>query len=163
MQKSLFVKAVLVAITFAVLMLPLSMIRGIVAERAARQQAVVHDISASSFGKQMFAGLVLSLPYTEEYDDEVGDARERRIERRRIDRALRFFPAVSEMSGTVSVGEKHRGLFKVRTFTWQAGARGEFVLDGRASIERNRVDSRIVWGQPILSVGLTDPRGLVGA
>src|SRR5262249_28481174 len=96
-------------------------------------------------------------------DDEVGDARERRIERRHIERALRFFPATSELTGTVSVGEKHRGLFKVRTFTWQASARGEFVLDGKASIERMRVDSHIVWGRPMVSVGLTDPRGLVGA
>ena len=53
MQRSLFVKAVLVAVTFAILMLPLSMIRGIVAERAARQQAVVQDIAASSFGRQV--------------------------------------------------------------------------------------------------------------
>src|SRR5271165_4704329 len=67
------------------------------------------------------------------------------------------------MTGTVTVGEKHRGLFKVRTFNWQVTMRGEFVLDGKAKVEGSRVDSRIVWGQPLLSLGLSDPRGLVGA
>src|ERR1700676_2631254 len=124
MQKALLIKAVLVAIIFLILLLPLSMISGVVMERAARQQAVVQDISASSFGKQIFAGPLLSLPYAEEYDEEVGEGRERKIEKRRIDRTLRLFPATSDLSGTATVGEKHRGLFKVRTFNWRASAQG---------------------------------------
>jgi inner membrane protein len=163
MQKTLLIKAVLVAGIFSILLVPLSMIGGIVAERAARQQAVVQDISASSFGKQIFAGLTLSLPYAEEYAEEVAEGRERRIEKRRIDRTLRLFPTTSEVIGTATVGEKHRGLFKVRTFNWQANVRGDFVLDGKVKVERTRGDSRIVWGQPVISLGLSDPRGLVGA
>lgn len=163
MQKALLVKAVLVALVFAILLLPLSMIRGVVTERAVRQQAVADDIAASSFGSQIFAGPLLTLPYAEEYDEEVGEGRERRTERRHFDRALHLFPASSEMIGTVTVGEKHRGLFKVRTFNWQASERGEFALDGRFRLERARVDSRIVWGQPLISLGLSDPRGLASA
>lgn len=163
MQKALLIKAVLVAVVFAILLVPLSMIRGIVAERAARQQAVVQDISASSFGKQIFAGIILSLPYSEEWDDEPADGRERKVVKRRIERTLRLFPTTSEVTGTATVGEKHRGLFKVRTFNWQANARGEFVLDGKIKVERTRADSRVVWGQPVISLGLSDPRGLVGA
>jgi inner membrane protein len=162
MQKALLIKAFLIAVIFLILLVPLSMFNSIVRERAARQQAVVRDISASSFGKQIFAGLSLSVPYTEEYDEEIGEGRERRIERRRIDRTLHLFPASNELSGTATVGEKHRGLFKVRTFNWQANARGAFVLDGRIRVERTRVDSHIIRGQPVISMGLSDPRGLVG-
>src|ERR1700681_1311437 len=100
MQKALLIKIALIAIIFSILLLPLSMISGVVTDRAARQQAVAQDISASSIGKQTFAGLILSLPYAEEYDEEVGQGRERRIEKRRIDRALRVFPATSDLSGT---------------------------------------------------------------
>jgi inner membrane protein len=67
------------------------------------------------------------------------------------------------LNGTASVGEKHRGLFKVRTFNWQANVRGDFVLDGTVKVERTRADSRIVWGPPVVSLALSDPRGLVGA
>jgi len=134
MQKALLMKAALVAITFAILLLPLSMIRGIVVERAARQQAVMQDIAASSFGKQIFAGPVLSLPYAEEYEEETGVGSEKKIEKRRIDRTLRVFPATSEMNGSATVGEKHRGLFKIRTFNWLATASGDFVFDGKLNV-----------------------------
>lgn len=163
MQKALLIKAVLVAFMFAILLIPLSMIRAIVEERAARQQAVVQDVASTSFGRQIFAGPLLSLPYVEEYDDEVGAGRERRVERRRVDRVVRLFPSTSELRGTVTVGEKHRGLFKVRTFNWQANAQGDFVLDGKLKVERTRIDSRILWGRPVISLGLADPRGLSGA
>jgi inner membrane protein len=163
MQKALLIKAVLVAILFSILLVPLSMISGIVIERAARQQQVAQDIAASSFGKQIFAGIILSLPYVEEYDEEVGDGKQKRTERRRIDRTLRLFPASSELTGIATVGEKHRGLFKVRTFNWQANLRGDFVWDGKVKVERARTDSRISWGAPVISLGLTDPRGLAGA
>ena len=163
MQKALVIKVVMVATTFAILLLPLAMIGGIVAERAARQRAVMQDVSSSSFGRQIFAGPMLSLPYAEEYDEESGVGRERRMQRKRIERTLRVFPATSELSGVANVGEKHRGIFKVRTFRWQADVHGEFLLDGKVRLERTRTDSRIAWGPAVISVGLADPRGLVGA
>ena len=162
MQKTLLVKAVLVAVVFVVLLVPIAMIRGIVGERAARQQAVVQEIAASSFGKQTFAGLVLSLPYAEEYDVDVGDGRDKRTEKVRIERTVRHFPSTGDWSGTVTVGQKHRGLFRVRTFDWQVSVQGDFVLDAKMAIERTRADSRIVFGQPVVHLGLGDPRGLVG-
>jgi inner membrane protein len=163
MRKPMLVKAVVVAVIFATLFIPLSMIRGLVAERGARKQEVTQEIAASSFGRQIFAGPVLSLPYTEEYVEEVGEGRDRRVERHRIERTLRMFPASLEATGAASVGEKHRGLFKARTYTWRASARGEFVLDGRIAIERTRADSRIIWGEPLVSILLSDPRGLASA
>ena len=50
----------------------------------------------------------------------------------------------------------------MRVFDWHAHARGEFVLR-ELRIERSRSDSRIIWGEPFLSLTLGDPRGLIGA
>ena len=162
MQKALLTKAVLIAAVFMILLIPLSMIRGIVGERAARQQAVVQEVATSSFGKQMFAGIVISLPYVEEYEEEFGEGRGKRIEKLRVERTLRLFPTTAEVTGTIAVGQKHRGLFRVRTFDWQLSAQGTFALDGKIKVERTRASSRIVWGQAVVSLGLGDPRGLVG-
>ena len=163
MQKALLVKALSIATVFVVVLIPLSMIRGIAGERAARQHAVAQEVAASSFGRQVFAGIVVSLPYAEEYDAEVGEGREKRVEKVRIERMLRIFPATFAAKGNVTVGEKHRGLFRVRTFDWQLDARGEVVLDGKVRVERMRSDSRIVWGPAVVSLGLGDPRGVVGS
>jgi inner membrane protein len=161
MQKALLIKAVLVGVILIALNIPLRMIDGIVKERAARQQAMVHELAAESYAKQMVAGPILTLPYVEEYDEALFEAPAKKFEKRRIERVVRFFPATNSIEGNATVETKSRGLFEARVFNWRAVARGEFVLDGTVDIARSRPDSRIVWGKPIISLLLSDPRGLV--
>jgi inner membrane protein len=163
MQKALLLKAVLIGMLFLILLIPLKMIDGLVSERAARQRAVVQEIATSNYGRQIFAGLILSIPYVEEYDDTVTEAKTEKVQTRRIKRVARFFPANSDVAGEASVGTKYRGLFKARVFNWQATARGEFNFDGKLAVERARENSRISWGKPTVSLGLSDPRGLIGS
>ena len=163
MQKALLVKAALIALIFLLLQVPLKMIDGIVAERWARQQAVVQELAAQSYGRQTFAGPVLSIPYVEEYDETVAEDGGRRVETRRVYRIARFFPATASLDGIATVETKSRGLFKARVFNWRGSARGEFAFDGKLALERRAPDSRIAWGKPTLAWLLTDPRGLVGS
>jgi len=167
MQKTLVVKAALVASLFAVLLIPLQMIGGLVAERQGRQQEVVQEIAASSYGRQVFAGPFLSFPYVEEYEEtlteEKKDKTVTRVEQRRIHRTAVFFPASTGLAATGTVETKSRGLFKARVFSWQAGAHGEFVFDGKFAFARGHEGSRLTVGKPFVSVALGDPRGLSAA
>jgi len=115
-------------------------------------KARAYDAASASYGPQVLAGPILSLPYVEEYDEAMSDERGRRVERRRIERVARYFPATSTIEGNASVETKSRGLFKARVFAWRATMRGEFVFDAAAVVERSRSDSRIVWGKPTLGV-----------
>ena len=160
MQRALLLKALLVVVLLVLLQLPLMMIGGIVAERSARQQGVVRELAVTSFGRQVFAGPVLSLPYVEEYDETYGEGKDTRVERRRIERVARFFPDVNRLEGSVLVNTKSRGLFKARVFEWRGSARGEFSFDGAFEPVRYRSDSRIAWGKPAISLMVADPRGL---
>ena len=165
MQKLLMTKAALIGAIFLALMIPLQMIGGLVHERAERQRAVTQEIAASNYGRQVLAGPVLSLPYREEFDETVSDAKGTagtRVERRRIERVARFFPESQEAVGRANVSTKSRGIFRTRIFEWNGTLRGEFALDGRFSPERSRAGSTIVWGRPYVSVALLDPRGLTG-
>src|SRR6266705_6263642 len=119
MQKALFIKAALVAAIFVLLQVPLKMIDGIVAERWARQQAVVQELASQSYGKQTLAGPILSIPYVEEYEDTVVEDGARKVETRRIYRIARFFPLNSNVISNATVETKSRGLFKARVFNWQ--------------------------------------------
>ena len=74
MQKALLIKSGLVAAILAVLALPLRMIDGLVNERAARQHAMVQELADESYAPQMLAGPILSIPYSEEFDDEATTA-----------------------------------------------------------------------------------------
>jgi inner membrane protein len=161
MQKQLLGKVLVVALVFLLLQVPLLMIHGLVVERGSRQQAVVEDLARGSYGRQVLAGPVLSLPYVEEYEDAVQDGR--KVERRRIERAVRILPAVESAEGTASVETKSRGLFKARGLDWRGTLRREFGLSNAAPVERSRPDSRITWGKPTLSLLIADPRGLDAA
>ena len=161
MQKALLIKAVLVTVIAAVLQVPLWMIDGIVRERAARQNAMVRALAEESYAPQLLAGPILSIPYTEEFDDDSAIvAGAKSIEKRKIERVARFFPSADRTEGVAAVETKSRGLFKARVFDWHASMRGEFAFNAQVDIPRSRPNSRIVWGKPIVSLLLRDPRGL---
>ena len=162
MQKALFIKALLIAGIFLALQVPLIMINGIVMERAARQRAVVQELASGSYGRPVLAGPVLSVPFVEEYSETVTDGHATKMERRRVEGVARFFPASNSIDGHTTVETKSRGLFKARVFSLRATARGEFVFDGKPEFRRTHADSRIAWGEPVVSVLLDDPRGLQG-
>lgn len=163
MQRALLVKAAVVAAIYFILQVPLGMINSLVAERSERQRAVVAEISTSNYGKQFFAGPILSIPYVEEYEETVTENKVKKTETVRIKHLAWFFPESAEIAGKVSVGTKYRGLFKARVFNWQAHAKGVYHFDGKFTVERAREASRITWGQPAVSLLLGDPRGLVGS
>lgn len=161
MQRTLLYKAALIAVILLVLKGLLLAIGGIVGERDQRRQAVIREIAGSQFGPQTFAGLVLSIPYVEEYDETITVEGVRKTERRRVEHALRIFPGRSEIAGEASIGTKSRGLFKARVFDARLAVKGEFSFGG-AAIARTHGHSQITWGQPVLSIALSDPRGLSG-
>jgi inner membrane protein len=162
MQKSLFIKAMLVLVIFVVLQIPLKMIDGVVAERSARQQAVVQELSSGSYGRVVLAGPILSVPFVEEYSETLTEGHGTILEKRRVTGVARFFPKSNSIDGSATVETKARGLFKARVFSWRATVRGEFMLDGKPELRRTHPDSRIIWGEPTVSVLLNDPRGLQG-
>lgn len=159
MQKALLTKVILIGALFLALLIPMNMIGGIVAERAGRQAAVEREIAADNYGRQELAGLVLSIPYTEEYEETSGGGRS---ESHSIQRVARLFPATNDTAGTATVSSKSRGIFKARVFAWRGAVRGEFAFDPRTALPRKHAGSRIVPGKPYVSLALADPRGLVG-
>ena len=161
MQKALVVKALLVVAILIALVVPLKMIEGPVAERAARRQAVLNELASQSYARQIVAGPVLTLPYIEEYDEDVQRRDSKTIERRRVSRVVYLFAATNTIDGDASVEIKARGLFRARVFNWRSAWRGEFVIEPASHIVRSRPESRIRLEKPTISVLIADPRGLV--
>jgi inner membrane protein len=165
MQKRWFGRFGVVGMVFVLLLIPITLINGLVDERAQRQRGVAQEIAASSYGRLTLAGPILSIPYREEYEEWVYEDKEkhperRRLERRRVDRVVRVFPDTQDMAGDVAVSSKSRGIFKARIFEWRGRIDGEFVLDGNLAPDRTHAGSSITWGRPFLSIALGDPRGL---
>jgi len=158
-QKALLIKVILIGALFLALLIPVNMIGGIVAERAARQAAVERDIAADNYGRQELAGPVLNIPYSEEYEETSNG----RTERHSVQHVARLFPAANDTAGKATVSTKSRGIFRARVFAWRGRVRGEFAFDPRNALARRHAGSRIVPGKPYASFALADPRGLLGA
>ena len=140
MQKSMLIKALMIGAIFVVLQVPLHMIDGIVAERSARQHAVVQELASASYGKQVLAGPILAVPFVEEYTETVTDKNSTRMEKRRVEGMARFLPATNAIDGTATVETKSRGLFKARVFAW----RGRCAANSSSTASRKfRASGRI--------------------
>lgn len=147
--------AMVIAMTLAILV-PLLMIRGVIAERQGYRNAVVADVAASFGGRQVVAGPVLVVPYEE---DEVTAGEGARRVVRRVQRQWTFFPDTLQADGELKPDLRRRGLHEVRVYQWQGRLQARFdvrIPDDGAALQRT-------IGRPWLSVGIADVRGLVAS
>ncbi|HUH89587.1 MAG TPA: cell envelope integrity protein CreD [Lysobacter sp.] len=156
----LWLKLVLVLGMTLAILVPLTMVRGVIHERQEYRQQAVTDIARSYAGQQLFAGPVLVVPYRQLIEVEEPDAtgvvrRTRRVQ----ESQWTFFPTALTVDGDLKPGIRQRGLHEVRVYEWHASAEASFevVIPADPGPEQAR---RI--GQPYLGYAIGDVRGLVG-
>jgi inner membrane protein len=147
-------------LTLAILV-PLSMIRGVINERQAYRNEAVNAIAASFAGAQALAGPVLVVPYVEtvEVDERDAQGTLRKV-RREERRQWTFFPTTLDLTGKLMPSTRKRGLHEVRVYELkgQVSARFDAVIpDDGDAIEPRRI------GRPWLGYGISDVRGLAGS
>ncbi|HEX7053442.1 MAG TPA: cell envelope integrity protein CreD [Burkholderiales bacterium] len=165
MDRSLTLKALVVAALALALSVPVQMIRGLVAERQARHGEALAGIAEGWGKRQTVAGPYLAIPYerrwTEIERERVdGKPREKRTERR--EKAVLRLPAAAvHWDVDAAIGEKARGIYKARLYGARLAATGSFALPARESVED--AASRYEWGTPRLVLGVSDPLGIRAA
>ncbi len=153
--KMLFVAAMTLAI-----LIPLAMIRSTIQERQAYRQQAVAEIARSYAGRQALTGPVLVVPYVDVVMTEEKDAQGnvRKVSREQAGHWT-FFPETLEISGHLQPGVRKRGLHEVRIYEFRGVASATF--DAVLPVATRSAPERRI-GQPWLSFGIADVRGLVG-
>ncbi|MGV8932810.1 MAG: cell envelope integrity protein CreD [Luteimonas sp.] len=145
--------------TLAILV-PLTMIRGVIHERESYRAEAVASVARSTAGKQSFAGPVLVVPYRQTVDvverDKYGV--EQTVQRTQ-DRQWVFFPKTLDIGGGITPQTRKRGLYEVRVYEWQGHAQAGFDVVIPNDAEPTHARS---IGQPWLSYAIDDVRGLRG-
>ena len=154
----LWLKILMVAAMTIAILVPLSMVRGVIQERQARRAEAVADVAASYGGRQVLAGPVLVVPYSEEVREQAADAAGiLRTTVRRQTRHWTFFPETLRVDGALAPEVRRRGLHEVRVYQWQGTMQARF--DARIPDDAPEgADRRI--GEPWLAYGIADVRGL---
>lgn len=166
MQKTLLIKSLTITVLTLVLMIPIGMIGSLVAERMARQQQVVQEISASYAGAQQLTGPVVVLPWTRTLRRWVAGSPEQpgHSEEYREHGELLFFPARLEVSGEFATDVKSRGLFEARVYQWSGTLSGSFRLPAEPALPEPQSGESlgVEWERPFLALAIDDPRGVIG-
>ena len=154
----LWVKMLMVAAMTIAILVPLTMVRGVIQERQERRADVVADVSASYGGRQAVTGPVLVVPYTENVREQVDDgAGVMRTTVRRRTRHWTFFPETLVVDGEMTPDTRRRGLHEVRVYEWLGTVQARF--DARIPEDAPAGSDRSI-GEPWLAFGIADVRGL---
>src|SRR5690606_13355478 len=154
----LWVKILMVAAMTIAILVPLTMVRGVIDERQARRAEAVSNIAVSYGGRQTVSGPVLVVPYTENVREQAADAAGimRTTERRRT-RHWTFFPETLVVDGEMAPDTRKRGLHEVRVYEWKGTVQARFEAqipdDAPEGADRS-------IGEPWLAFGIADVRGL---
>jgi inner membrane protein len=142
------------------LMIPITMIRGTVADRQQYRAQAVEEIARSTAGAQALAGPVLFVPYSDRVVVMQANPSgvPRPVEQLETGTWM-FFPESLDARGTLRSLPRMRGLHEVRVFELDTTQRAVF----RVKIPRDDdpgTPRKI--GEPRLGIGISDVRGLVG-
>jgi len=164
-KRSFLLKTLLVAALAISLMLPVAMIRDLVAERQARRNEAVTGIAEGWGKRQTVAGPYLAIPYERRWTvvkRETVDGKLREIRTEHSESQVVRLPAASvEWTVDAEISEKARGIYKARLYSARLHARGSVDVPARGRFEDGT--SRYKWDAPRLVLGISDPLGIRAA
>jgi inner membrane protein len=147
------IKIGLLVLTVLVFLIPLIMIRGIIAERRDRSTAAIEEIISSRGGRQVVVGPVVSVPITiETKEGEVT---------RQVSDTWRLIPEETSTSIVLEPETRSRGIFHATVYVARVSITGTFRVDVSPG-DDVRLPHVIHWEHSTLDLGLPSGSGLLG-
>jgi inner membrane protein len=161
MKRPLLFKFSAIALLMLLLMIPISMIDGIIGERKASQAAVLDEIARSSSGSQKLVGPILVVPYVQTLGEWKEDpiTKARFQTQKQVRGQLYFLPALFEVDGVLKTERRKRGIYEARLYQADSTISGKFAVPAQYGINERDVDS-FQFEQPYVAIGVKDIRGI---
>lgn len=162
MQKALTYKFLTIGGLVLLLLVPLSMIGGVIDGRQSYRATAVHDIAESWTGSQKITGAVFVAPYKEKVTREVEvyeDGKKQTVEKEQtLQRYKYILPETIIINGNIETEERYRGIYKVPVYTTDLDIEGRFHVEKFLGITENL--ENITWEKPYIVFGVQDIRGI---
>jgi inner membrane protein len=155
MRHSQTLRVVTVAILVLVLLIPVGMIRGLVAEREERSAEAVNEVSAKWGGMQQISGPYLIVPYTRRWTDRDGEGRA--IVRTESHNAI-FLAGALTTQAKATTELRKRGIYPVHVYKLGLHVVGRFSRPDFASLGVE--PATVAWDRVQLVLGIADPRAI---
>ena len=162
MKREMTKKIVFIAVLMLLLMIPLSMIEGVVNERSYYRTEARNSIADSWTGQQRVLGPLLVLPYHEFRNEKIWNKELKKYETKvqRYEREIYLTPETLKIKTAVVTDERSRGIYTIPVYTSEMSVSGSFTRQ-RITETVAQSEGRIKWLEPRLSVVISDTRGVV--
>ena len=149
LRNSVTLKLAFIAFLVLVLLIPISMIEGVIAERESTAQFARQDIMQSYGYRQLVAGPLLVLPFRYPYQDKEGTTTWHHSR-------LFFSPEELTVNGSLAPQWRYRGLHRLNVYTTSLTVNGSFRdVDPSKLLPRGAL---VAWDQAMLAVSVSDAR-----
>jgi len=160
MKRPLLFKFSTIALLILLLMIPISMINGVIHERKSSQQSVVEEIAKSSSYSQKLIGPVMVVPYTKKIKEWKVDENTR--VRYQVDSVINlqlyFLPSAFEVDGKLKTERLSRGIYEARLYHADNTISGHFEVPVNYGVTGDLQDYE--FESPYIAMGIKDIRGI---
>lgn len=151
MRESTTLKLTIIGFLSLILLIPASMISGIIREREETSNEVKKEIAAKWGREQTITGPILCIPYKLTTVTEKGDYTES------IAHAY-FLPDILNIKGKLNPEIRYRGIYKMIVYNANLDIKGNFPKPDFTDIKAD--SNKILWDEALLFVGIPDMRGI---
>lgn len=161
MKRTMTKKMVVIASLILLLMIPLTLIKGVVMERSSYRYEARQSIAQSWTGEQKVVGPLLVVPYREYYTTKVWDEKlkQYQTETHHWKRQLYIAPEQLTIIGDVATSELNRGLYSIPVYTSELSLSGHFSSQAMEELLK-QTSNRVVWQPAHLALMVSDVRGV---
>lgn len=144
------IKLLVLGVLTLVLLIPASMIKGLINERKHHQEEVKNEISDKWGAAQTLTGPVISVPYTYEVIENKAISKHRGY--------LHILPNNLDISGKLDTQLLKRGIYQMMAYRSNLIIKGEFSFLEVERIMPN--DATPEWNKATFSLGISDLKGI---
>jgi inner membrane protein len=147
-------KLALIGMLILLLLVPLSLVSGLIGERESRAESVRAEVAGLWGSSQLIIGPVLVVPYSVLRVTTVADKRVEEVQERRAV----FLPETLLIKGEAKSTTLHRSIFEVPVYTSELAFEGRFAAPQIADVVAQAQEVR--WRDAVLAMAINDVSGL---
>ena len=157
-RTSHLLRGLLIGFLILLLLVPISMISGVIWEREEARNEAVKEVTDIWGGDQSIVGPWITVPYLYHGAEKQTSGNRAENFTRTETRYATFLPETLNISGTTVSQIRYRGIFKVPLYTLSLKVKGRFSKPDFSAWGTSADD--ILWSQAIMSLGVSDSKGI---
>ncbi len=157
-RNSMTFRVAVIAVLALLLLIPLSMVQGLIREREDRKEEAQMEVSSTWGGPQTVVGPVISVPYEVVVRVNANDG-SGGYEMKTVKHYAHFLPEKLDISTELEPERRHRGIYDVVVYRSKIKLKGNFNAIKDNELQLN---DRLRWQEAVVTMGVSDLRSVRG-